>query len=90
MEQRVSQLENLVEQLVQHINSRESVDKIPATVESAIRSRIMGESKITAALGTQAVVENGANTYSVTIAPAGFITIRDASGAERNIAYYEI
>ncbi len=90
MEQRVSQLENLVEQLVNHTNSLESVEKLPATVEATIRRRILGDSKITATQGTQTFDASGVGIFNVTIAPAGFITIRDSAGAERNIAYYEI
>lgn len=90
MEQRVKNLENLVEQLVNHINSLESVEKLPQSVETTIRSRIMGVSSMTSTQGTVDFDASGVGLYSVTKAPAGFISLRDSNGVARNIAYYEI
>lgn len=89
-EQRITQLENTVQQLVAFVNSLENVGQFPQEVEGAIRARLFGESLITSTTGKQTVVENGASTYDVTIAPNDFFTIKDSNGRVRNVASYLI
>lgn len=69
MEQRVKNLENLVEQLVNHIDSLESVATFPREVQTAIEGRVGGfrtsTSNKTTASESQSVNEGGSASYSV-------------------------
>ena len=90
MEQRVKNLENLMEQVVSTLNNLDSSATLPPQVEATIRNRIMGVATITTAEGTVNFDASGVGLFSVTKAPAGFFSLTDSNGVKRNIAYYEI
>lgn len=84
-----NQMQDTIRELVAFVNSLQDSGSFDLEVETAIRKRIFGPSKLTATSKTQSVNEAGASTYSVAKPLAGFITMTDGDGVIRNIAYFE-
>lgn len=79
-----------LDELYAFMESLKNTTTIPFDVAVAFADRFDAKPDVsgkTAASATQGVDEAGIDTYNVTTAPSGFITIK-VNGVPRNVPYY--
>lgn len=84
MEERLTILENLVNQLVSAVNSLENFGTLSPEVERSIRRRLFSLGTTTPGAHADDVSLGGSRANVMT----GFITVIDADGIPRNVPYY--
>lgn len=84
--QEFNEMKKAIAGILEHLEKMNSFETIPFTTSNAIAKRILGSSGKSAASGTQAVNEGGAQQYSVMKAPTGFVRA-NINGIPRDIPY---